>query len=60
MHTLDYEKYRDGGVRISGVRMVDPHRKATSDTVSKMIEFEKKSGKTGLNLADKPLLVNRN
>ena len=60
MHALNYDKYRNGGVRIIGVRMVDPDRKGTSDIISKMIDNDQKSGKSVSNLAEKALLVNRN
>lgn len=57
MHTLDYENYKHGGVNITGVRMVDPTRRDTVDTVSKWISWEMNSGKNPGNLTEKTLTV---
>jgi len=60
MHTLDYENYKHGGANITGMRMVDPTRRDTSDIVSKWISWEMNSGKGVANLTEKTLSVRRN
>lgn len=56
MHTLDYDRYKQGGTNITGLQMVDPTRRDTIDTVNKWISWEMNSGKS-LNLTEGTLKV---
>ena len=56
MHRVDYDKYKYGGVNITGVRMIDPVRRDTIETISKWSGWEMNSGKI-LNFTEKTLPV---
>jgi ionotropic kainate glutamate receptor 2 len=57
MHILDYDQYKQGGANITGLRMVDPHRRETIDVLSKWNNWEMNTGKN-LNITEKTLTVN--
>ena len=56
MHTLDFEPFKQSGVNITGLQMVDPSRKETVDIINKWINWEMNKGK-GLNITEKTLTV---
>lgn len=56
MHILDYDQYKQGGANISGLRMVDPHRRETVDVLGKWNNWELSAGKS-LNVTEKTLTV---
>ena len=56
MHILDYDQYKQGGANITGLRMVDPHRRETIDVLAKWNNWEFNTGKN-LNVSEKTLTV---
>lgn len=56
MHILDYEEYKQGGANITGLRMINPYRRETIDTVGKWNIWEMSAGKN-LNVTEKTLTV---
>ncbi|XP_046464667.1 glutamate receptor ionotropic, kainate 2-like [Daphnia pulex] len=56
MHILDYDQYKQGGANISGLRMVDPHRRETVDVLGKWNNWELSAGKS-LNVTEKTLTL---
>lgn len=56
MHILDYDQYKQGGANITGLRMVDPHRRETIDVLAKWNNWEMNTGKN-LNVSEKTLTV---
>lgn len=56
MHTVDYDKYKYGGVNITGLRMIDPAKRDTIEAINKWSNWEMNSGKV-LNFTEKTLTV---
>lgn len=56
MHILDYEEYKQGGANITGLRMINPYRRETIDTVGKWNIWEMSAGKN-LNVTEKTLTL---
>ena len=53
MHTVDYDKYKYGGVNITGLRMIDPAKRDTIEAINKWSNWEMNSGKVEEIVSDK-------